>query len=110
VRVPFGAVGAFVAAPLIGFFGWTGALFLPFAPFVHALRRLGRLSARDDRNWLLFLAGCAMLVPVVVALALDVGRESNVAVGVWGGLLAFYIHEGFGTFGAWLLWRSRSAR
>ena len=103
VRAPFGAVGALVATPLLGLFGWTGALFLPFAPFVHALRRFGRLSARDDRNWLLFLAGCALLVPVVVALALDVGRESNVAVGVWGGFLAFYIKEGFGAFGAWLL-------
>ena len=103
VRAPFGAVGALVASPLLTLFGWTGALFLPFAPFVHALRRFGRLSARDDRNWLLFLAGCALLVPVVVALALDVGRDSNVAVGVWGAFLAYYAVAGFGVVGAWLL-------
>ncbi|MGZ8492235.1 MAG: DNA translocase FtsK, partial [Gemmatirosa sp.] len=69
----------------------------------HALRHFGRLSARDDRNWLLFLGGCALLTPVVVALALDVGTESNAAVGVWGGFVAFYAVQGFGGFGAWLL-------
>ncbi|WP_284351955.1 FtsK/SpoIIIE family DNA translocase [Roseisolibacter agri] len=103
VRGPFGAIGSLVATPLLTILGWTGALFLPFAPFVHALRRFGRLSARDDRNWLLFLGGCALLTPVVVALALGVGRDSNLAVGVWGGFVAFYAVTGFGAFGAWLL-------
>jgi S-DNA-T family DNA segregation ATPase FtsK/SpoIIIE len=103
VRAPFGVIGTLVATPLQTILGWTGALFLPFAPFVHALRHFGRLSARDDRNWLLFLGGCALLTPVIVALALDVGTDSNVAVGVWGGFVAFYAVEGFGAFGAWLL-------
>ena len=103
VRGPFGAIGTLVATPLLTILGWTGALFLPFAPFVHALRRFGRLSARDDRNWLLFLAGCALLTPVVVALALRVGRDANLAVGVWGAFVAFYAVTGFGAFGAWLL-------
>ncbi len=103
VRAPFGVIGTLVATPLQTLLGWTGALFLPFAPFVHALRHFGRLSARDDRNWLLFLGGCALLTPVVVALALDVGTDSNAAVGVWGGFVAFYAVQGFGALGAWLL-------
>jgi S-DNA-T family DNA segregation ATPase FtsK/SpoIIIE len=103
VRGPFGVIGTLVATPLLSLLGWTGSLFLPLAPLAHALRRFGALSERDDRNLLLLLAGCALLTPVVVALAFDVGTETNAAVGLWGGLVAFYAVKGFGTFGAWLL-------
>ena len=103
VRGPFGAVGSLIAEPLLFLVGWAGAVFVPFAPMVHALRRFGRLTARDDRDWLLFLGGCALLVPVVIALALDVGRDNHPAAGLWGGMVAFYARRGFGAFGAWLL-------
>ncbi|MDF1502697.1 DNA translocase FtsK [Roseisolibacter sp. H3M3-2] len=103
VRGPFGVIGTWVATPLLTLLGWTGALFLPFAPLAHALRRFGQLSQRDDRNLLLLLGGCALLMPIVVALAFDVGTDTNLAVGLWGGMVAFYAVKGFGTFGAWLL-------
>ena len=103
VRGAFGRVGELVARPLLLLVGWTGALFVPLAPAVHALRRLGRLDAREDRDWLVFLGGCTLLVPVLAALALAVGRDESAAAGVWGAFAAFYLREGFGPVGAWLL-------
>jgi hypothetical protein len=102
-RGPFGLVGALIARPLVALLGWTGALFVPVAPLVHALRRFGRLGARADRDWLVLLAGCAVLVPVAAALALGVDRAESAAAGLWGAFVAYYAAEWFGAFGAWLL-------
>jgi S-DNA-T family DNA segregation ATPase FtsK/SpoIIIE len=98
----FGVIGEFIGGALLTGFGWAGALFVPIAPAVHALRLFGRLDARSDRDWLLFLGGLALIAPVVAALALHVGRERSVASGLWGGLVGFYAGEAFGPVGAWL--------
>ena len=103
IRGPFGAVGAPLARAMLGLLGWSGAVFLPVAPAVHALRRLGRLGARADRDWLLCLAGAALLVPVVMALALGIGRGESAAAGLWGAFVAYYLTAAFGTLGAWLV-------
>jgi S-DNA-T family DNA segregation ATPase FtsK/SpoIIIE len=103
MRGPFGAVGAPLARAMLGLLGWSGAVFLPVAPAVHALRRLGRLGARADRDWLLCLGGAALLVPIVMALALGVGRGESAAAGLWGAFVAYYLTAAFGTLGAWLV-------
>ena len=99
----FGVVGDLVAAPLLGLLGWAGAVFVPAAALTHALRRFGRMTSRADRDWLVLLGGCALLVPVVLALALGVGRERSDVAGLWGGFVGYYLTEGLGAFGAWLL-------
>src|SRR2546430_5912454 len=38
----FGVIGDVVGGPLLAGFGWAGALFVPIAPAVHALRPFGR--------------------------------------------------------------------
>jgi len=103
VRGPFGLVGTLVARPLLALLGWAGALFVPAAPLVHALRRFGRVGARADRDWLVLLAGCALLVPVAAGLMLGATRDESAAAGLWGGLVAYYGAEWFGMLGAWLL-------
>jgi DNA segregation ATPase FtsK/SpoIIIE, S-DNA-T family len=99
----FGAFGDWIGSPLLAGFGWAGAVFVPIAPAVHALRHFGRLGRSADRNWLLFLGGMVLLAPVAVALALHIGREESMAAGVWGAFAAFYLRELFGTVGAWLV-------
>jgi hypothetical protein len=110
VRGAFGRVGEHVARPLLLLIGWAGAVFLPFAPAVHALRRLGRLGcARGPR-----LAGVPRRVCRAGARArgarLGVGRAESAAAGVWGGFVAFYLREGFGLAGAWAARRVRRVR
>ena len=103
VRAPFGRVGAVVVDWLLGPLGWAGALFVPVAPLVHASSRLGRVGPRADRNWLVLLAGCAVLAPVAAALVVGVERAESQAAGVWGLGVGFYAVRLFGTVGAWLL-------
>ena len=84
--------------PLVLGFGWAGAVLVPVAPLVHSLRLFGRVGRSADRDWLLFLGGLVLLAPVLAALALGIGREESGIAGLWGGLVAFYAVEGFGTF------------
>jgi S-DNA-T family DNA segregation ATPase FtsK/SpoIIIE len=101
----FGVVGNALGGPLLTGFGWAGAVFVPIAPAVHALRLFGWLGRRTDRDWLLFLGGLVLLAPIVAALVLDVGAqpEASAAAGVWGGFVAYYATRLFGTVGAWLV-------
>nr|MCU0627139.1 DNA translocase FtsK 4TM domain-containing protein [Gemmatimonadaceae bacterium] len=103
VRGAFGVVGAFLARPLVLLLGWSGAVFLPVLPAVHGLRLLGRLDSREDRDWLRFIIGVALTLPIAAALALRVGRELSVVAGLWGGFLAFYLERWVGAVGAWLV-------
>lgn len=103
VRGAFGAVGAFIAKPLVLLLGWSGAVIIPILPTVHGLRLLGRLDRREDRDWLRFLGGVALLLPIMAALGLRVGRELSVIAGLWGGLCAFYLERWVGVVGAWLV-------
>ncbi len=104
-RSAFGIVGDVIAEPLLAGFGWAGALWVPIAPGVHALRHFKRLGKRADRDWLLFLGGLVLLMPVVVALALGirVQAERSAAAGLWGAFLAISTRDLFGTVGAWLV-------
>jgi S-DNA-T family DNA segregation ATPase FtsK/SpoIIIE len=103
VRGPLGAVGGFVASALLTAVGWSGAVFVCAAPIAHALRFFGRLGAREDRDWLLLLGGCSLLLPVASGLAAGATNARNPVSGVWGGFVAYYTAQAFGLAGAWLL-------
>ncbi len=102
VRGAFGAIGAAIVSPLVTVLGWSGVVFLPVLPAVHGLRLLGRLDRAEDRSWLWFIGGLMLLLPIGCALGLRVGRETSLAAGVWGGLVAFYLERLIGYVGAWL--------
>ncbi|HEU4632322.1 MAG TPA: DNA translocase FtsK 4TM domain-containing protein, partial [Gemmatimonadaceae bacterium] len=103
----FGPVGACARAALVVAVGLPSALLVPAAALVHGLRLLGRLEARTDRSWLVFLVGSALLLPIALGLAAgpsDVPRASaSTAAGLWGDFLAFYMVRGFGAAGSWLI-------
>jgi S-DNA-T family DNA segregation ATPase FtsK/SpoIIIE len=100
----FGPVGAFLRDNLEKGVGVPAALVLPLIPAVHALRLFGRLARTADRNWLVFLAGTVLVLPVAIGLAhaAPLGTNSPLA-GLWGGFAAFYIREAFGVAGAWIV-------
>jgi len=104
VKASVGAVGDFLAAPLVAFFGWPAAILVPFVPAVHALRLFGRMKSDTDRSWMVFFAGAALLLPVVLGLMTDShfdGTRSS-AAGIWGGFIAHWWRGWFGSFGAWV--------
>jgi S-DNA-T family DNA segregation ATPase FtsK/SpoIIIE len=104
VRASVGAVGDFLAAPLVAFFGWPAAILVPFVPAVHALRLFGRMKSDTDRSWMVFFAGGALLLPVLLGLLTDShfdGTRSS-AAGIWGGFIAHWWRGWFGSFGAWV--------
>jgi S-DNA-T family DNA segregation ATPase FtsK/SpoIIIE len=104
VKASVGAVGDFLAEPLVAFFGWPAAILVPFIPAVHALRLFGRMKSDTDRSWLVFFAGAALLLPVVLGLMTDSqfdGTRSS-AAGIWGGFIAHWWRGWFGSFGAWV--------
>ncbi|HUX32931.1 MAG TPA: DNA translocase FtsK 4TM domain-containing protein [Gemmatimonadaceae bacterium] len=105
VRANVGWVGAHLARPLVAVLGWPGALLTPLVPAVHALRLFGRLRSDTDRQWMIFLGGLVLLVPVVVALAsgLRLGDDSTAMSGLWGAFVASYWQAWFGGIGAWIL-------
>ena len=105
IRQDVGPVGFYLAYPLVLLVGWPAALMAPLAPAVHALRVFGRLESGADRKWMVFFAGVVTLVPVAVALAvnLEPGTESR-AAGLWGSFVAYYWRSWFGGIGAWLVW------
>jgi S-DNA-T family DNA segregation ATPase FtsK/SpoIIIE len=103
----FGPVGACVRSALGGAIGLPAALLVPGAALVHGLRLLGRLGARADRSWLVFLLGTALLLPVAVGLASGAGSGppavASTLAGLWGDFGAYYMVLGFGTAGSWLI-------
>jgi S-DNA-T family DNA segregation ATPase FtsK/SpoIIIE len=107
VQASVGAVGDFLARPLVDFFGWPAAILVPFVPAVHALRLFGRMKSDTDRSWMVFFAGSALLLPIVLGLMVGAhsgqGDAANNAAGVWGGFIAYYWRKWFGLFGAWVL-------
>src|SRR5690606_17459078 len=89
---------------LVTAIGLPAALLLPAAALVHGLRLIGRLEARADRNWLVFLAGTTVPLPAALGLATSgAGIEVTAWGGMWGHTLAYYMASGFGTVGAWLI-------
>ncbi|HEY9515459.1 MAG TPA: DNA translocase FtsK [Gemmatimonadaceae bacterium] len=98
---PMGPAGARLRAALVALFGVPATFLIPLLPAVHALRLFGRMRSGTDRSWLLFLVGLVLLVPVALALALDVGLAHSDIVGVWGGFVAYYLVAGL-HWGAWL--------
>ena len=91
--------------PLVAFFGWPAAILVPFVPAVHALRLFGRMKSDTDRSWMVFFAGAALLLPVVLGLMTDShfdGTRSS-AAGIWGGFIAHWWRGWFGSFGAWVI-------
>ncbi|HEX5580386.1 MAG TPA: DNA translocase FtsK [Gemmatimonadaceae bacterium] len=99
----FGPVGACTRAILVGLVGIPAALLLPGAALVHALRLLGRLEARTDRSWLVFLLGAVLLVPIAIGLANGAAIEVTDWAGAWGNLVSYYMARAFGPVGAWLV-------
>jgi S-DNA-T family DNA segregation ATPase FtsK/SpoIIIE len=105
VEASVGAIGAFLARPLVTFFGWPAAALIPLVPAVHALRLFGRLESDTDRSWMIFFAGMVVLLPVALGLALAKpapGLPSQGA-GLWGMLVAGWWTSWFGAFGAWVV-------
>ncbi|MHB0948085.1 MAG: DNA translocase FtsK [Gemmatimonadaceae bacterium] len=110
VAANVGGVGRFLAEPLVGFLGWSGAWLAPVAAAVAALRAFGLFGHDEDeadrgRAWFVFSAGLALILPVVVALALGVttvSGEAPAAAGLWGSFVAAYWRDWFGSFGAWI--------
>jgi DNA segregation ATPase FtsK/SpoIIIE, S-DNA-T family len=100
----FGPVGAFLRGYLDAGVGVPAALLLPLIPAVHALRLFGRLARTADRNWLVFLAGTVLVLPVAIGLAhpAPAGTTGPLA-GLWGGFAAFYISQAFGVAGSWIV-------
>ena len=95
-------VGSCTRALLVALVGVPAAFLVPLIPAVHALRLFGRLRSDTDRNWLVFLLGMGLLVPVAVGLALHVGRQRSEMAGLWGGFVAFYLDRAM-NWGAWLV-------
>lgn len=105
LRTSVGAVGGFLARPLVDFFGWPGAALIPVVPAVHALRLFGRLESETDRSWMVFFGGIVLLLPIALALSLTPPTAGLISPwsGVWGDFVAFYTSKWFGTFGAWVV-------
>ena len=100
----FGPVGSCLRASLQLVFGVPAALLLPLIPAVHALRLFGRLAHRTDRSWLVFLAGAAVILPVVLGLAFPVNPGVlSVVGGLWGAFAADSVRSAFGPAGAWFV-------
>ncbi len=100
----FGPVGACLRWSVLTLVGALSAVIVPLIPAVHALRLLGRIRESDDRRWLAFTIGLAVLVPVVAALARGAlaAAEVDPLAGLWGGFAAFYLVKAIGNGGAWV--------
>jgi len=101
----FGPVGACLRWSVLTLVGALSAVIVPLIPAVHALRLLGRIRETDDRRWLAFTIGLAVVVPVVAALARGhlVSAEVDPLAGLWGGFAAFYLVKAIGNGGAWVV-------
>ena len=104
----FGPVGTWLRCTLLESVGMPAAVLVALLPLVHALRLFGRMESATDRSWLVFLGGVAALLPVAIALAMDVGRDANLQTGLWwagywGAFTNFYVPPAFGAAGAWFV-------
>ncbi|MBI5601498.1 MAG: DNA translocase FtsK [Gemmatimonadetes bacterium] len=101
----FGPVGACLRWSVLTLVGALSAAIVPLIPAVFALRLLGRIGEHDDRRWLTFTIGLAVLVPVIASLAR--GQFANAEVdplaGLWGSFAAFYLVKAIGNGGAWVV-------
>ncbi|MFA6167522.1 MAG: DNA translocase FtsK 4TM domain-containing protein [Gemmatimonadaceae bacterium] len=101
----FGPVGACLRWSVLTLVGALSAAIVPLIPAVFALRLLGRIGENDDRRWLTFTVGLAVLVPVIASLAR--GQFANADVdplaGLWGSFAAFYLVKAIGNGGAWVV-------
>ncbi|HEY7893411.1 MAG TPA: DNA translocase FtsK [Gemmatimonadaceae bacterium] len=100
-RSLMGPVGACARAGLVWLVGVPAAFLVPLLPAIHALRLFGRMQSDTDRNWLLFVLGMVLLVPVTIALAMHVGHTWSDYSGFWGGFFAFYLSQAL-LWGAWI--------
>jgi len=99
----FGPVGACAKDALVSFVGVACAALLTLVPAVYGLHRLGRISASHERSGIVLAAGCALLVPVIVALARGPVSMEDTAAGLWGNFAATYLTKLLGTAGAWIV-------
>ena len=101
----FGPVGACLRWSVLTLVGALSAAIVPLIPAVHALRLLGRIRDTDDRRWLAFTVGLAVLVPVIAALARGQfgAAEADPLAGLWGAFAAFYLVKAIGNGGAWVV-------
>ncbi|HKT08563.1 MAG TPA: DNA translocase FtsK [Gemmatimonadaceae bacterium] len=96
-----GPVGACARAGLVWLVGVPAAFLVPLLPAIHALRLFGRMQSDTDRNWLLFVLGIVLLLPVSIALAMRLGHAWSDYTGFWGGFFAFYLSQAL-LWGAWI--------
>lgn len=99
----FGVIGKIVAFPLATFFGWLSVWFLPIALGVYALYYFGRISTDRGKPWMVFVLGCAIILPMIIGVMLGGDRESAVWQGIWGGLIAHGTIKAVGVVGAWIV-------
>ena len=104
VRGNVGWVGWWLARPLVALLGWPAAALTPLVPAVHALRVFGRLESEQDRKWMIFFAGLVAILPIAIALAVNVpAGDRSAGAGVWGTFFAYYWRAWFGGIGAWVV-------
>jgi S-DNA-T family DNA segregation ATPase FtsK/SpoIIIE len=101
----FGPVGACLRWSVLTLVGALSAAIVPLIPAVLALRLLGRINETDDRRWMTFTIGLAVLVPVIASLARGQFASSNLdpLAGIWGAFAAFYLVKAIGYGGAWVV-------
>jgi DNA segregation ATPase FtsK/SpoIIIE, S-DNA-T family len=100
----FGPAGTLVRCAVAGAVGLPAAALVVLLPLVHALRLFGRLEARADRSWLVFVGGLVVLVPIALGLLIHFeNATTHPLLGLWGQGVAFYLVRAFGTAGAWLV-------
>ncbi len=101
----FGPVGACLRWSVLTLVGALSAAIVPLIPAVFALRLLGRIGENDDRRWLTFTIGLAVLVPVIASLARATfaNVEADPLAGLWGSFAAFYLVKAIGNGGAWVV-------
>ncbi|MGH7695031.1 MAG: DNA translocase FtsK, partial [Gemmatimonadaceae bacterium] len=99
----FGPVGACAKAALVSLVGVGGAALITLVPLFYGLHRLGRINAVQERAAIVLAGGCAVLVPVIVALARGPLLSDDPAAGLWGNFAAFYLAKSLGTAGAWIV-------
>jgi S-DNA-T family DNA segregation ATPase FtsK/SpoIIIE len=102
----FGPVGSCLRSSILLTLGALSAIIVPFIPAVHALRLLGRIEESEDRRWLFFTIGLAVIVPLAAALArgatIDAAQVDPYA-GLIGSFVAFYLAKALGLGGAWVV-------
>jgi DNA segregation ATPase FtsK/SpoIIIE, S-DNA-T family len=100
----FGPLGTLLRCVAVNAVGVPAATLAVLLPFVHALRLFGRLEARADRSWLVFLAGVVLILPVGLGLVVHADRATiHPMLGLWGQAAGFYLPRVFGVAGAWLV-------